>query len=80
MNIKFKGTRWTDKVIIVANLLDVYNVYIIKLSNEKYENRSKVSNPVQKLKKHGDLQKIVILNLRNKVYGLFASTYGVENR
>lgn len=76
--VDLKARQWGEKVIVLAELRNAFNVYLIKLWNA--DKKLEVLNPVQRLPKHGTSQNIAIFDFENCIYCLMASTYGSENR
>lgn len=66
--------------MFIVNVREVYNVYLLKVPSPNKNGQLTVLNPIQKIKKHGDSQITMFLNLNGNIYCLLATTYLTEQK
>lgn len=77
----FKAWQWNDNVIFMVNILDIYNVYLLKVPPPSNgNNQLMVLSPIQKIKKHGQTQITAFFDFGDRIYCLLAANYLDENR
>lgn len=78
--IDIQACQWDNRIIFIANLQDIYNVYLMQLPRPNVNGEVTVLTPIQKIKKHGQIQITTFFHFSGNIYCLLAANYLDDHR